>query len=37
LNELSNEQGHDFFLDGHYILAPGTIYNSPESGNAKDI
>jgi len=37
LNELSNAQGNDFFLDGHYILAPGTVYNSPESGLMKDI
>jgi hypothetical protein len=37
LNELDNENGNDFFMDGHYILAPSTIYTSPENSVVNDM
>lgn len=30
LNELDNESGNDFFVDGHYVLAPSTVYSAPD-------
>lgn len=37
LNDISDNQGNEFFLDGHYFIAPGTVYNSPENGLVSDI
>jgi len=36
LNQLDDESGNEFFLDGHYILAPGTIYKEAENGVIQD-
>jgi hypothetical protein len=37
LNELDQENGLEFFHDGYYIVAPGTVYNSPENGIVTDM
>lgn len=37
LNELDQENGLEFFFDGYYIVAPGTVFADPENGQTTDM